>query len=251
MQRPVMHDHSQSDVRIADESSRLLVSVHMPKTAGTSFAATLQASFGSRYRADYADMPMQVRPWCRQGHALLQALRQPTDGIRDAECIHGHFLPAKYASLSRLRRLGFITWLRDPVERVLSHYHFWRRDYDGRDARQPLRNRMVKEGWSLERFALGAELRNVYSQYLWHFDLRRFDFIGITERYREDLADFSARFLGSPAVPTTAMANPHRPGERYDIDPLLRRRIEAHHAVDVALYRSVLERRMAPARWAH
>lgn len=228
-----------------DASPRLLVSVHMPKTAGTSFAAALQARFGAGYQPDYADLPMQAPRWRRQSDALLRS----HDTCRalcaeSVQCIHGHFLPAKYVPLAQWRQVGFVTWLRDPVERVVSHYHFWRRDYDGSDAAQPLRNRMLAEDWSLERFALGPELRNVYRQYLWQFDVSRFAFIGVTERYAQDLALFAERFLDGQAVLQTALANPDRGGEVYGIPARLRERIEAHHAADMALYRRARDRRI-------
>lgn len=235
---------------------RLLVSVHMPKTAGTSFAAALQVVYGPGYRPDYADLPMQMPRWRRRSYALWKSLRPMVDDAASARvggirCIHGHFLPAKYARLIPQRQVGFVTWLRDPVERVLSHYHYWRRDYDGSDSRQPLRNRMLAERWSLERFVLGPELRNVYSQYLWNFDPARFDFIGITERYGDDLASFSERFLDGSIVMETALVNPGRAGERYEVTAGLRSRIEAHHAADVALYRHVLQRGTAAGGVGH
>lgn len=222
----------------------LLVSVHLPKTAGTSFASTLRAAFGTAYRDDYADLPMQHPRWRRQWHALRagRALRGTLP--HDIACIHGHFLPVKYRIALAGRPAHYVTWLRDPVERIVSHYAFWRRDYDGSDPAQPLRNRMLREGWSLERFALGPELRDVYRRYLWGFDPARFAFIGITEHYAEDLQRFVQGFLGgSDAAVGSALVNPARGDAGYAIDSTLRRRIERHHAGDVALYRWALERR--------
>lgn len=222
----------------------LLVSMHLPKTAGTSFASTLQAAFGAAYRDDYADLPMQHPRMYRQWRALRAgwALRGTLpDGVA---CIHGHFLAVKYRIALAARPAHYVTWLRDPVERIASHYAFWRRDYDGSDPAQPLRNRMLHEDWSLERFALGPELRDVYLRYLWSFDPGRFAFIGITELYAEDLQRFALRFLGgSDAAACSALVNPQRGDAGYAVDSTLRRRIERHHAGDVALYRWALQRR--------
>ena len=219
----------------------LLVSLHLPKTAGTSFATSLASAFGGGYRADYDDLPMQAPRWGRR----LQAIRAG-GALRGSlppavRCVHGHFLPLKYRLALGRRPARYITWLRDPVERVVSHYHFWRRDYDGADPAQPLRNRMLHEQWSLERFALGPELRNVYSEYLWGFPVTAFAFIGITERYAADLAWFASRHLGAGAVAATALANPDRDSAGYALDPGLRQRIERHHAADMAIYRRVLD----------
>lgn len=231
--------------RTADAAT-LLLSVHLPKTAGTSFAQSLQARFGAGYRADYADLPMQVGAWRRQWHAMTEGLRMRREGADvGTTCIHGHFLPVKYRFAALRRPVGVITWLRDPVERVVSHYHFWRRDYAGDDPAQPLRNRMLAEDWSLERFALGPELRNVYHAYLWGFPASRFDFIGITEHYADELERLAETPLVGDLHEARALVNPDRECDRYDVPAGMRRRIEAWHASDVALYRWALARRGA------
>jgi len=220
----------------------LLVSLHLPKTAGTSFAETLRAACGVGFRADYDDLPMQHGTWRRRRDAVRGGLALRGRLGADVTCIHGHFLALKYRIALGPRPVRYITWLRDPVQRLVSHHAYWRRDYDGSDPAQPLRNRMLREDWSFERFALGREMRNVYRQYLWGFDLARFDFIGITERYESDL-DRLAPILGCEPVVAAALVNPESGDDGYEVEPGLRRRIERHHAADVALYQRVLGRR--------
>ncbi len=220
----------------------LLVSLHLPKTAGTSFAETLRSASGGGYRDDYADVPMQYPAWQRRLHAMRGGLALRGRVPDDARCIHGHFLALKYRIALGARPARWITWMRDPVQRLASHYAFWRRDYDGSDPTQPLRNRVLREDWSFERFALGPELRNVYRQYLWGFDPERFDFIGITEHYQADLERL-ARRLGWETVAAAALVNPERGEAGYDIDPALAERIRRYHAADVGLYRWALARR--------
>src|SRR5690606_10563302 len=116
----------------------------------------------------------------------------------------------------------------------------WRRDYAGDDPAQPLRNRVLREEWSFERFALGPEMRDVYRGYLWRFDPRRFDFIGITEHYERDLERLSRRHVACGFPAEAALVNPERGHGGYDIPRSLRRRIEQHHAQDVELYRWAL-----------
>ena len=66
-------------------------------------------------------------PQQRAGWALRGTLPD------EVACIHGHFLPVKYRIALARRPAHYVTWLRDPVERIASHYAFWRRDYDGSD----------------------------------------------------------------------------------------------------------------------
>jgi hypothetical protein len=159
--------------------------------------------------------------------------------------VHGHFLPLKYRLALRGHQVDYVTWLRDPVDRLLSHFHYWKRTPEVASPAQPLRYRFVREDWSLERFCLGPELRNVYRQYLWGFPPSRFAFIGITEHYDTELDDMGARLLGSAATLTRARArvNPDGPVARYPVSAALEARIRRHHAADVRLYAWALAQR--------
>lgn len=222
---------------VATES--ILVSLHLPKTAGTSFGETLRQHFGSSLYEDYGTRPLNEPRWRREFQALCAGTSSVPPCVR---AIHGHFLPVKYWLSLRRRDAQFVTWMRDPVERVVSHYYFWLRNPQGATPAQTLRRRVLLENWSLERFCLGPELHNLYSQFLWGFPLRRFDFIGITERYASDLAIFANRFLGSEARVVNARANPNRGEAGYEIAPVLRERIARHHARDMAIYRWACDR---------
>lgn len=229
----------------------MLISLHLPKTAGTSFLALLEAYFGASLLRDYADRPINRGAFERRLRALGRAVRQavPERRLRGIQCIHGHFLPLKYAPLARRCGGRYVVWLRDPVERLASHYHYWQRSYEPAQAGR-LHRRVVEEDWTLERFCLAPELRNLYSAFLWGFPLRRFDFIGITEYYDDDVRAFARRFLGdAPAMPVACNRNRARghgsPPSPYIDDPAFRAHIEAYHARDVALYRQALAARAA------
>ena len=219
----------------------LLISLHMPKTAGTSFALALHAHFGARLLEDYADLPMQHGRMQRRGRALLAARNRPAC-LRGIDCVHGHFLPLKYVLFAG-RPLQVVTWMRDPVDRLWSHYRFWQRQPDPDPLVEPLRARMRSEAWPFERFALGPELRDVYCEYLWGFDPGRLAFVGFTESYLSDLARFSSRFLGGVALPARhALA-----GDENDATPgpALRQRIERWHRRDMALVGRMRDRHAA------
>src|SRR5205085_9196261 len=123
------------------------------------------------------------------------SLRNVEDDFPGVECIHGHFLPVKYLLLAIRREITFVTWVRHPVQILLSNYYYWRRTYEP-DTSPRLHRQIVEEDWSVERFCLSAEMRNLYGQFLWGFPVENFDFIGVTEFYEEDLAYFAKRYLG-------------------------------------------------------
>lgn len=232
----------------------MLISVHLPKTAGTSFERSLRRHFGAQLQRRYADKPLHHHPLRRNLRAAREGLcGRHREGASPA-CIHGHFLPLSYRHLARRADVRFVTWLREPIDRLLSHYHYWRRaaDSDARDTIQEqmqdkVQRRMREENWSFEQFAQRRELRNVYRAFLWGFPVERFDFIGITEHYASDLREFGQRFLDRDLRPAEENRNPaHRAGaagEGYSIDRGLREKLERIHARDLSLYRFALELR--------
>lgn len=224
----------------------MLISVHLPKTAGTSFERGLRSHFRDRLHLDYAAKPLHRSRLQRRGQALLAALRHGLRGVPEAGsgCIHGHFLPLGYRWLRSDDPVNFVTWLRDPVERLASHYHHWRRVANPPPT-DTLHVRMLAEDWSLEDFALRPELRNIYSEFLWGFPLERFAFVGISEHYADDLRDFGRRVLGSELPICEERRNPALPAGRYEIDASLRRRIAGFHGADQALYERALALRAA------
>jgi hypothetical protein len=213
----------------------MIISVHLPKTAGTSFAAALERRYGAALLRDYADLPLNTRPRERNRSAVRNCLANADNAFAGVECIHGHFLPLKYLLLADGRPdVSFVTWLRNPIDRAVSHYRFWRKTYDPERA-PPLHRTMMQEGWSLERFCLGIEVRDLYSQFLYGFPLEYFSFVGITEFYAQDFSWWATRFLGDAGPPdrlNVADSNP----DRDEISPALRTAIEGHHARDMELY---------------
>jgi hypothetical protein len=219
------------------------VSLHLPKTAGNSFKVVLEEHFGDAMINDYADYPLNAAPTERHRQAveacLATAAAQGDYG--NIRCIHGHFLPLKYLLLADSRSTVYVTWMRDPIARLVSHYHYWYDAYepDSPDTR-PLHRRVVEEKWSLEKFCLSPDMRNLYNQFLWGFPLERFDFIGITENYEADLRSFSLDYLGSELQARVVNMRKSPRSEGAELSGRLRKRIEQWHAADVDLYRRAL-----------
>ncbi|MCI0494505.1 hypothetical protein L0Z72_05825, partial [candidate division KSB1 bacterium] len=85
---------------------------------------SLEGHYGEKLLRDYSDYPMNTPVYERNKQAL-QANFADMQKLNGIECIHGHFLPVKYLLLSVEKDVTFITWLRNPVEMLVSFYHFW------------------------------------------------------------------------------------------------------------------------------
>lgn len=168
-----------------------IIFVHMPKCAGSSMKTILKDNFGKEYREDYESfcrIPQKER-----FQAIATEINNGKNYERKTGIVFGHFYPMKYAESyyppSDIKRV-FATFLRDPAERLMSHYAYWKRtDYPNHF----LWRQMDRENWSFAEFALSAEMKNFYSQYFFQFPIHQFDFIGIHENIERDwkkLCDF-------------------------------------------------------------
>jgi hypothetical protein len=219
-----------------------LVSVHIPKTAGTSFGKSLKEFFGNTFSRDYDDRAISKPEYERNKLALLSSIEIASKGLGKVNCVHGHFLPVKYLLLSTNENVTFVTWMREPVERMISHYNFWQRAYNSETA-APHHKQVMEEKWTLEEFCLSPKFRNIYGQYLWAFPLEYFGFIGITEHYEEDLTYFGENYLGR-TLKSEQLNTADTKTSPSSIDSALRKRIESYHEEDIALYRRALELRL-------
>ncbi len=107
-------------VNTASANSSLIAFVHIPKTAGSTLVTMLEDLYSpaQTYKIHYNGSRKQVR-------RLNAALKRQRDTLR---IVRGHMDFAWSALMPPDTR--FFTFLRDPVERVISHYYQYRRKQD-------------------------------------------------------------------------------------------------------------------------
>lgn len=157
-------------------SERPILSVHLPKSGGTSVRGSLERQFGQRALFDYGRGPLGpdrdlVEPGLPEGIDL----------------VHGHFRPARYEAVQDAFRF---TFLRQPVDLLLSFYFFWRTmPHQG----LALHRRFLDEQPALEDFATWAPIQRLSSEtFFGGYDMARFDFIGFHETRGPDMLRLNA-----------------------------------------------------------
>lgn len=207
----------------------MLISIHIPKTAGTSFGVLLRQRFGDRLLEDYGDRPL-ARPVAPR---IAQALaRLPLGPVRVArfDAVHGHFMALKYL----LVRGDVVTWLRHPAQRIISRYEHYRRDVAAGRPLQPVEG--LRPGLTLEEFSRIPRFRNTCAKYLRGFPRRRVACYGFSEDVAEGLARMQ-RVLGLQLGPLPhANANPGKADPHYAMDTATEHALIALNAEDYRLW---------------
>jgi len=92
---------------------RTLIYIHVPKAAGTTFSDIIEQNYPAQEVLTILHQP---------GRTIEDFMRLPIEERKRPRVIKGHFPFGLHEHVPR--PCTYITILRDPVERILSHYHY-------------------------------------------------------------------------------------------------------------------------------
>jgi hypothetical protein len=211
-----------------------LISLHIPKTAGTSFRNTLKSVYGDKevLRVDIGLVNQELR--------LNEAEYQDRSVPAGTRVIHGHFnVTELYQRLDLPANLPVITWLRDPVERVVSNYFYLasRLKEELQEERKGI-NILSKMQRTLSEYARFEPHQNRLTRFLEGTPLETLFFAGFTESYFEDLDRLAQKLNWEHYEP---YYHNRTQKERPEIDPRDLELIRALNQDDIRLYEHALE----------
>lgn len=224
LEQKVIEYHLSHSNNCTVESERKIISVHIPKCAGTSFRGILQNHFGGSLFLDYGFEA-----------ALLNKFHLTMN--RSTRCIHGHFRANKYDPIFPTARL--ITWLRNPVQRVISYYSYFLRNPQSID---PICKAVHENKLSLLEFADMKEARNAMTYFFAGKRMEDFAFVGIMEFFEESLEQF-CELIGIPCPTEIPKINVNetRKNSQYKVTKKVLDEILRLNSLDVALYQEALD----------
>lgn len=205
-----------------------LISVHIPKSGGSSFRDFLQSLYGDGLRCMYTEEETAPR-----------LVHEVDIDPAATPCLHGHFHATAF--LDRFAKPNLITWLRDPVERLVSAYYQYIRVPE--DNLFEFNRRLQQEGWGLMKFAREPEILRLVRWHINGVPLERFLFIGIMEEYDLSLRVF-CELLGvnPPGRISKVNTNPARKEDGYALTRAQRRELEGLYDEEIRLYEQCRDR---------
>jgi len=174
----------------------MIISVHVPKTAGSSFRNGLVQRFGERLFQVYFLRPISSHIEHRLTRVKYKwkLFFKGRDIARRYDVIHGHFTADTFNGIPGPKQ--YCMFLREPVNRTISHHLFWTEQEALliREPKHSVREKFLKNGMGLNEFAELPEMVNFYSIFLGKMRIEQFDFVGLQEEYSTSLRLFERIF---------------------------------------------------------
>ncbi|MFC1690307.1 sulfotransferase family 2 domain-containing protein [Pseudomonadota bacterium] len=209
----------------------LYLSLHVPKTAGTTLRILLQRKFRKNIYLDY------------------EYEEDKSDGLTQSiDAIHTHNPFVDYKDLHP--NIKIIIFLREPLSRAISHYFYWKKikaagidlHYHG-----PIFDEyFVKREASLEEFLIDSPdwLRNIYTDgYLAQANIDDIWFVGFQEHFDDDLQRLATIFKMSEKDSTIISENVNRAKSPIEVSQKVKDEFYRKNFKDKVFYDKMLRER--------
>lgn len=201
-----------------------MIYVHVMKSAGSTIRLILEKLYKDKFLYDsfskkkrYNENDYILKD---QRHiALIEGQKYPKK-YKDYDAIIGHFKWVKYAHLN----WNYVTFLRHPVDRVISSYYYYRGNYK-------------KLGYDLNIVEYSKLISN-QATYLVG-DINRYKFVGIVEEFKTSL-DLMCDIFGFDKV--LSYKNKKISRSKKGVTTKIKNRIAENNIKDIQMYKNALNR---------
>ena len=225
-----------------------LIFVHIPRCGGTTFSILLRSLYQDAILGDSDDQPLDPERPFQKNFAAWKKEQDQLPAPPGIRAIHGHFWAGKYDH--QAPNATRVTWIRDPIKRLVSHYYFWK---SIPEMPHTLHKLMHQRNLSLLEFAQLPQMQNVMRNvFLRDRSLENFAFVGIQEHFADDLA-WLERYMKWPKkkMPNYNRAT-HKDYQQNGLDSEAEKQLRALNQADLELYEAALQlrgRRAPPRLW--
>lgn len=162
-----------------------IIHIHIPKTAGTSLLNVLQKKYHPKEICSIKRKELNEILIEKKSDKIKQLI------TKEHKILHGHLYFKEIDPILKLNKnVKIITFIRNPVDRVISNYLFFKqRIFDGKVNKSEL----SRKNESLLDYAHLEESKNRQSKFLDGIDLEKIYFLGIMENFSEDIKTLCKR----------------------------------------------------------
>lgn len=225
----------------------MFISIHIPKTAGTTLAYIFDYGSGRRimydYKDDYSNATMDDLGFWQEHKPFIE---------RQFDFIHGHFFYRKYADL--FPDADYLVCLRHPVERIISQFNHVVSEANPNDWQY---RAIVEHGLDVADYAAFEGVHDAQARHLEGRRIEDYEFVFLSETLRLSLSAFQARYgfgRQDPYMPGTAadgaLPTMNARTEKLAVSDAQRQKVYTTAAEDVDLYRRGTERAQSLIRAA-
>lgn len=210
----------------------MFISIHLPKTAGTSLRTTLEEAYGNRLYSDYGDKISELSVEAERIRARnkKRQIAKIEPGTFDYDIIHGHFWARKYLDVFNVT--DWITCVRDPMTMLPSLYSYLHRREDSTVVVD------LAKSLSFEEFVEHSWFQNMMTRNLAPLKFEDFTLVATTEDQTTSIRRL-ARILNRELVERRTLINPNKGG--YEISDAAKRTIARFNEADIGLFRRATE----------
>lgn len=217
--------------------------VHIPKTAGTSLYQAIVQQFGTHNVLAHYGAPPESQGWWQGATAQIRTQLWPQ------RYVVGHIPVTTYLDAQgegqycKRANHRYVTFLRHPLERALSHYYYWKQIDDPQNPRW---RTFHEEQWTVEQFLVHPQFVNFHLRYTRGLTLEQFDFVGVVDAYAQSMHLLGCLFPEFRQLPILqSRQNVHKDANAIaKLSPQVIDEFTRLHHVDMAMYEYARQRVM-------
>lgn len=197
------------------DKDSVLIFVHIPKTAGASFTQIIRANY-SPYEVFSVSNPK------------INTMNEINENIK---CVLGHNYFGQHQTV---KSPVYVTMLRDPVERIVSHYYY---------KKEILKDNKIN---SLKEFVNMEKYSNLQTRFITGdkpdvdqaiHNLKTFEFFGITEMFNQSLFLMNKTFKWEDTIQYTKKNVNTKKPTNENLPKEVIKQIEKANLLDIQLYK--------------
>jgi hypothetical protein len=156
-----------------------IIHIHIPKTAGTSLLNVLQKKYSSNEICTIKRKVLTGNSNERNSEIIKNSIS------KNHKILHGHFFYKEIEPIVNLNKnVKIITFLRNPIDRVISNYLFFKQRINEKKVEK---SELSRKNETLMEYARLEESQNRQSKFLEGLNPEKLYFLGIMETFAEDI----------------------------------------------------------------